>query len=55
MNVKVEDEGPHNPHNNAFYAEETVLRSELEAARDVEPLTARHWLVSTVQERNNLA
>jgi primary-amine oxidase len=45
VNVKVEEPGPDNPHNNAFYAEETLLRSELEAQRDCNSLTARHWLV----------
>ena len=45
LNVEVEDEGPHNPHNNAFFAKETLLRTELDAARDVEPLKARHWVV----------
>lgn len=45
MNVKVEQPGENNVHNNAFYAEETLLRSELEAMRDCNPLTARHWIV----------
>ena len=33
-------------HNNAFYAEEKLLRSELQAMRDCDPLSARHWIVS---------
>ena len=45
MNVRVEGEGAHNPHSNAFFAEETVLRSEAQAGRDVDPMAARHWLV----------
>lgn len=45
MNVKVEDPGQHNVHDNAFYAEESILRSELEAMRDCNPLSARHWIV----------
>lgn len=44
--MKVEEPGENNIHNNAFYAEETLLRSELEAMRDCNPLTARHWIVS---------
>ena len=44
--MKVEEPGENNVHNNAFFAEETLLRSELEAARDCHPLTARHWIVS---------
>lgn len=42
----MEKPGENNIHNNAFYAEETLLRSELEAMRDCNPLTARHWIVS---------
>ena len=47
MNVKVEEPGKSNLHNNAFYAEEKVLKSELEAMRDCDPLSARHWIVSS--------
>lgn len=43
--MKVEEPGKENVHNNAFYAEETLLKSELQAMRDCNPLTARHWLV----------
>ncbi|KAL2935880.1 Histamine oxidase [Bienertia sinuspersici] len=47
LNVKVEDPGDHNLHDNAFYTEETLLRSELEAMRDcnlflLEELTMRY-------------
>lgn len=45
VDVKVEEPGEKNVHNNAFYAEETLLRSELQAMRDCNPLTARHWIV----------
>lgn len=45
MDLKVEEPGENNIHNNAFYAEETLLRSELQAMRDCNPLTARHWIV----------
>lgn len=47
MNVKIEEPGKDNVHNNAFYAEEELLRSELQAMRDCNPLSARHWIVST--------
>lgn len=46
VNVRVEEPGNDNVHNNAFYAEETILKSELEAMRDCDPLSARHWIVS---------
>ncbi|CAN6578411.1 unnamed protein product [Malus baccata var. baccata] len=44
MDVKVEKPGENNVHSNAFYAEETLLRTESEAMRDCNPLTARHWI-----------
>ncbi|WMV40772.1 hypothetical protein MTR67_034157 [Solanum verrucosum] len=44
VNVKVEEPGKENVHNNAFYAEETMLRSELQAMRDCDPFSARHWI-----------
>lgn len=46
MDVKVEGPGDANVHNNAFYAEEKLLKSELEAMRDCNPSSARHWVVS---------
>jgi len=45
INVKVESAGQHNVHQNAFYAEETLLKSELQAMRDCDSLSARHWIV----------
>lgn len=44
--MKVEEPGPDNPHKNAFYAEETLLRSEGQAQRDCNALSHRHWIVS---------
>ncbi|KAL2652193.1 hypothetical protein R1flu_020321 [Riccia fluitans] len=52
MNIKVEEPGPENVHNNAFYAEETLLRSELQAQRDCNALTARHWVVRNTRVVN---
>ena len=48
MNLKVEEPGKDNVHNNAFYAEEELLRSEMQAMRDCNPLSARHWIVRFV-------
>lgn len=45
VDVKVEEPGNNNVHNNAFYAEEKLLKSELQAMRDCNPLSARHWIV----------
>ncbi|KAE8124304.1 hypothetical protein FH972_019203 [Carpinus fangiana] len=52
VNVKVEEPGENNVHNNAFYAEERLLKSELEAMRDCNPLTARHWIVRNTRTVN---
>ncbi|KAH1254985.1 Phenylethylamine oxidase [Glycine max] len=52
VNIKVEEPGEKNVHNNAFYAEETLLRSELEAMRDCNSLTARHWVVRNTRTCN---
>lgn len=46
MNVKVEEPGKNNVHNNAFFAEEKILKSELETMHDCDPSCARHWIVS---------
>jgi Cu2+-containing amine oxidase len=46
VNMKVEEPGPDNPHKNAFYAEETLLHSEVQAQRDCNALSHRHWIVS---------
>ncbi|MCD9558770.1 hypothetical protein HAX54_016357 [Datura stramonium] len=45
VNVKVEEPGKENVHHNAFYVEETLLRFELQAMSDCDPLSARHWIV----------
>ncbi|KAK2442940.1 copper methylamine oxidase [Trifolium repens] len=52
VNMKVEEPGENNIHHNAFYAEETLLRSESEAVRDCNPLTARHWIVRNTRTGN---
>ncbi|XP_014521049.1 uncharacterized protein LOC106777802 [Vigna radiata var. radiata] len=52
VDVKVEQPGENNVHNNAFYAEEKLLKSELEAMRDCNPLSARHWIVRNTRTVN---
>jgi Cu2+-containing amine oxidase len=37
--------GPDNPYGNAFRTRQTLLRTESQAQRLIDPLTARHWLV----------
>ncbi|KAG6473742.1 copper methylamine oxidase-like [Zingiber officinale] len=52
VNVKVEEPGQNNIHNNAFYAEEKLLKSELEAMRDCDSLSARHWIIRNTRNVN---
>ncbi|WKA08745.1 hypothetical protein VitviT2T_026441 [Vitis vinifera] len=52
VNMKVENPGKDNVHNNAFYAEEKLLRSEMQAMRDCDPLSARHWIVRNTRTVN---
>ncbi|KAH0889900.1 hypothetical protein HID58_052329 [Brassica napus] len=52
VNVKVDEPGENNIHNNAFYAEEKLLRSEAEATRDCDPFSARHWIVRNTRTVN---
>lgn len=54
VNVKAESHGPHNPHRNAFYAEETELRTELEARRRINPASGRYWKIVNPQARNTM-
>ncbi|XP_031384795.1 uncharacterized protein LOC116198713 [Punica granatum] len=52
VNAKVEGPGKENIHNNAFYAEEELIRSEMEAMRDCNPHAARHWIVRNTRTVN---
>ncbi|KAJ7558793.1 hypothetical protein O6H91_04G056000 [Diphasiastrum complanatum] len=52
VNVRSEKKGPENPHSNAFYAEERLLRSELQACRDCDALSSRHWIVRNTRTVN---
>ena len=46
--------GPDNPHANAFYAEATPLKSELEAQRVIDPMSGRYWVVANPSVENAL-
>ncbi|KAJ6672365.1 AMINE OXIDASE [Salix viminalis] len=52
VNVEIEKPGEKNVHNNAFFAKETLLRSELQAMRACNPQTARHWIVRNTRTVN---
>ena len=54
VNTVAEPLGPDNPQGNAFYAEPTLLKTESEAQRVIDPLTGRYWVVSNPSVRNYL-
>lgn len=54
VNTVSEAPGPDNPHNNAFYAKATPLKSELEAQRIIDPMSGRYWLVRSASAKNAL-
>ena len=52
VNTKAEPMGPANPQGNAFFAEKTLLATELEAQRNTDPLTGRYWLIANPSVNN---
>jgi primary-amine oxidase len=46
--------GPDNPWSNAFAPTATLLSTELDAGRDVNPSTSRHWKIVNPRSRNRL-
>ena len=55
VNTVAEPLGPDNPHGNAFYAEATLLKTELAAQRVIDPLSGRYWVVSNPSVKNALS
>ncbi|MBF2002362.1 MAG: primary-amine oxidase [Synechococcales cyanobacterium M58_A2018_015] len=54
VNTVAEPLGPENPYGNAFYAESTLLKTEQEAQRIIDPFTARYWKVINPNVQNRL-
>ena len=55
VNTVSEPLGPDNPHGNAFYAEATLLKTEVEAQRVVDPMRGRrYWVASNPSVGNEL-
>jgi primary-amine oxidase len=52
VNTRSVPRGPENPHGNAFVAEATPLRKELEARRTTSPGTSRFWRVVNAGRKN---
>jgi primary-amine oxidase len=53
-NSYAEPMGENNPYGNAFYAQDTVLATELEAQRIIDPLAGRTWKVVNPSALNRL-
>jgi len=54
VNTVADAPGPDNPHANAFHTEATLLRSEAQAQRIIDPLAGRFWKVVNPSVRNRL-
>ncbi len=54
VNTQAEPMGPDNPYGNAFYAESTLLATESEAQRIIDPFTGRYWKIVNPAVHNSL-
>ena len=54
VNTRAEPMGPDNPQGNAFFTESTLLSTESEAQRTVDPLAGRYWLITNPSVHNQL-
>lgn len=54
VNSEAVPPGPDNPMGNAFKAVPTLLKTESEAQRIIDPLSARYWKVVNPSEKNSL-
>ena len=54
VDTKAEPLGPDNPQGNAFFAEKSLLATESEAQRTVDPMAGRYWLITNPSVKNYL-
>ena len=54
VNTVADPPGPDNPHHNAFHTEATLLGSEGQAQRLIDPLVGRFWKIVNPSVRNRL-
>jgi len=54
VNTVSEPIGPDNPQGNAFFAQTTLFKTELEAQRVIDPMSGRYWMVSNPSVTNAL-
>ncbi len=52
VNTRAEPMGPDNPQGNAFIAEKTLLATESEAQRTIDPFAGRYWLIANPSVNN---
>ena len=52
VNTRAEPIGPDNPQGNAFFAEKTLLGTESEAQRTIDPFAGRYWLIANPSVSN---
>ena len=54
VHAEAEPLGPENPHGNAFFAKDTLLRRESEAQQVIDPFSARYWKIVNPSVKNGL-
>src|SRR5262249_54009542 len=54
VNTVADPVGPENPYANAYHTEETLLGTEQEAQRTINPFSARYWTIANPSVRNRL-
>lgn len=54
LNTVVPPAGPENPYGNAFYEQETLLKTEKGACRRVDPATMRYWKIVNPNVHNSV-
>jgi primary-amine oxidase len=54
VNTVADPSGSDNPHDNAFHTEATLLETESEAQRIINPLSGRYWSIVNPSVRNRL-
>ena len=52
VNTRAEPIGPDNPQGNAFFAEKSLLGTESEAQRTIDPYAGRYWLIANPSVNN---
>jgi primary-amine oxidase len=54
VNTVADPVGPENPHHNAYHTEATLLETESDAQRIINPLSARYWTITNPSVLNRL-